>query len=126
MEATLNAWSALASGGDPVAWTRAGGAMAISRAQLVWGPADVSGAGDVSLDALLRPVGRLSVVVTDPETLIGALVEAGLVHDEQGDALRLAAMMAPRRDTGIALPFRFQDGGLFLGPARIGSVGALN
>jgi len=43
-----------------------------------------------------------------------------------GFALRLFALMAPRRDTGIALPFRLQDGGLFLGPARIGDIGAVD
>lgn len=121
----LTRWDALARAGDPFAWTASGGLLDVRDAQLLWGPADLNGTGAVRLDSELRPAGRLSLVVTDPDTLISALVEAGLVHDEQGEALRLFALMAPRRDTGIALPFRLQDGGLFLGPARIGSVGAL-
>ena len=126
LDAALSDFSALARAGDPLAWTRAGGVLHVNQAQLDWGPAALSGEGDLTLDDLLRPAGRLSVVVSDPESLITALEAAGLVHDEQGAALRLAAMMAPRREAGIALPFRMQDGGLFLGPARIGEVGALD
>ncbi|MEQ8405073.1 MAG: DUF2125 domain-containing protein [Oceanicaulis sp.] len=126
MAGALTDWSELARAGDPYAWTAAGGRIEVAAAQLVWGPADLNGEGEITLDPQLRPAGRLSLVVTDPDTLINALVEAGLVHDEQGEALRLFALMAPRRDTGIALPFRLQDGGLFLGPARLGDIGAVN
>lgn len=121
MEAAVTQFDALARAGDPAEWRRAGGVLDVTRAQLIWGAADVSGAGQIALDADLLPAGRLSVVVTDPETLIDALVAAGLVHEEQGDALSLAALMAPRRESGIALPFRLQDGAVFLGPARLGT-----
>jgi hypothetical protein len=126
LSGALTHWSTLARAVDPYVWTGSGGRLEIAAAQLVWGPADINGSGEITLDTLMRPTGRLSLVVTDPDTLIGALEAAGLVYDEQGQALRLFALMAPRRDTGIALPFRLQDGGLFLGPARIGSVGAVN
>ncbi len=121
MEAAVTQFDALARAGDPAEWRRAGGVLDVTRAQLIWGAADVSGSGEIALDADLLPSGRLSVVVTDPETLIDALVAAGLAHDEQGDALSLAALMAPRRESGIALPFRLQGGAVFLGPARIGT-----
>ena len=121
MEATVSAFAALARAGDPAEWRRAGGVLDIAQIQLIWGAADISGSGEIALDAALLPAGRLSVVVTDPETLIGALVDAGLVHDEQGEALSLAALMAPRREGGIALPFRLQGGAVFLGPARLGT-----
>jgi len=126
LDSALTEFDALAESGDPLAWARAGGQLTIRQTQLDWGPAALMGSGDVTLDRQIRPEGRLSVVVSDPESLITALEEARLVYDEQGAALRLAAMMAPRRDTGIALPFRLQDGGLFLGPARIGSVAPLD
>lgn len=121
MDASITAFAALARAGDPAEWRRAGGVLDIHQAQLIWGAADVSGQGQVALDSRLWPEGRLSVIVTDPETLITTLVQAGLVHDEQGEALRLAALMAPRREGGIALPLRLREGGLFLGPARIGA-----
>ncbi len=124
MDLVVSQWSALARVADPEEWRRADGELIVNQAQLIWGPAELSGDGQIGLDAALLPEGRLSVVVTDPETLITALEGAGLVYDEQGDALRLAAIMAPRREGGIALPFRLRDGGVFLGPARIGDFAA--
>ncbi|MBI1264424.1 MAG: DUF2125 domain-containing protein [Alphaproteobacteria bacterium] len=122
IDAELTQWSALAGAGDPLAWTRAGGGLEINQALLDWGPAQVSGSGRLSLDETLMPEGRLSVVVSNPERLAGALVMAGLVNEEQGQALRLAALMAPPRQDGIALPFRLQGGAVFLGPARLGGA----
>lgn len=124
-DGAVTQWDILARDGNAAAWAGAGGEILIGAGQLVWGPADLGGTGELTLDGQLRPAGRLSVVIAEPESLVEALVEAGLVQPGQGDALRLAAMMAPRRDNGIALPLRLQDGGIFLGPARIGSVGAM-
>ncbi len=121
VDAAVTQWTALARRADPYEWRQAGGQLVINQSQLVWGPAELAGSGEIGLDADLLPEGRLSVVVTDPETLITALETAGLVVDEQGEALRLAALMAPRREGGIALPFRLRNGGIFLGPARIGT-----
>ena len=126
LDSVLTEFDALSAAGDPLDWSRAGGQLVIRQTRLDWGPAVLAGSGEMTLDAEIRPAGRLSVVVSDPESLISALENARLVYDEQGAALRLAAMMAPRRDEGIALPFLMQDGGLFLGPARIGEVGAID
>lgn len=126
LDSVLTEFDTLSLAGDPLAWTRADGRLIIRQTRLDWGPAALTGAGEVALDRQIRPAGRLSVVVSDPESLISAMEDARLVYDEQGAALRLAAMMAPRRDDGIALPFLLQDGGLFLGPARIGDLGALD
>lgn len=122
LHADLTVWSALAGSVDPLAWTRGGGALEVNQALLDWGPAQASGSGQLRLDEALMPEGRLSVVVSNPERLAGALVTAGLVNEEQAQALRLAALMAPPRQDGIALPFRLQDGAVFLGPARLGAT----
>lgn len=121
LQANISSWSALATG-NPRRWQRADGVFTVEGAQLIWGAAELQGTGDIGLDEALLPDGRLSLIVTDPNTLITALVQSGLVHEEQGEALRLFALMAPRRETGIALPFRLQNGGLFLGPARLGGI----
>ncbi len=120
--ADVTVWSALAGSGDPLAWTRGGGALEVNQALLDWGPAQATGSGRLRLDERLSPEGRLSVVVSNPERLASALVAAGLVNEEQAQALRLAALMAPPRQDGIALPFRLQDGAVFLGPARLGGA----
>ncbi|KAA5803942.1 DUF2125 domain-containing protein [Alkalicaulis satelles] len=126
LDARLRAWPLLAATGDTGHWAREGGAIEVRQARLEWGAALISGSGELTLDALTRPAGRLSVIVSNPERLSGALVAAGLVNEEQGQALRLAALMAPPRQEGIALPLRLQDGAVFLGPARLGAPRRLN
>ncbi|MGY6628384.1 MAG: DUF2125 domain-containing protein [Oceanicaulis sp.] len=120
--ADVTVFSALAGGGDPLAWTRGGGALEVNQALLDWGPAQVTGSGRLRLDERLSPEGRLSVVVSNPERLAGALVAAGLVNVEQAQALSAAALMAPPSQGGIALPFYLRDGAVFLGPARLGAT----
>lgn len=119
LDAAVTNWSALAAQGDAGVWARAGGRLVVRGAQLVWGPARLEGEGDLTLDAQARPDGRLSVTLFEPEALVDALIAGRLISSDQGEALRLAALMAPRRDGGVALPFRLQNGGVFLGPARL-------
>ena len=118
----ITQWSALAREGDAANWTRAGGALEIENAALEWGPAQLTGTGQIALDSQARPDGRLSLNVSDPDALADALIAGGLVPEENAQALRLAAMMAPRGPDGVALPFRIRDGGVYLGPVRLGSL----
>ena len=124
-DTTLSHWSALAADANLASWSESGGRAEIAMADLHWGNARLGGEGAMGVDGLLRPEGRLSVMVTEPESLVAALVAGGVVSSSDGEALRLALMMAPRRDQGVALPFRFQQGGIFLGPVRIGEAGPL-
>jgi len=119
LDLAVTNWSALAAEADLRRWTAADGRVVIDDAELVWGAAELSGDGSVTLDPALQPRGRLSVVVADPDSLVSAIVAGGIVSAEEGEAIRIAALMAPRRDGGVALPLRIQDGGLFLGPARL-------
>ena len=119
---TVSEWSTLARSADANAWTRAGGQLEIVSAELGWGPAHLTGTGEFTLDAMARPDGRLSLRITDPDALADALVEGGLVPRENEEALRLAAMLAPRSPEGVSLPFRVNDGGIYIGPVRIGSL----
>lgn len=122
LDLAVTQWSALARAGDAAAWSRQNGQMQIVNSQLSWGPARVSGDGDFTLDDLARPDGRLSLHITDPDTLADALVLGGLVPEENEQALRLAAMLAPRGPDGVSLPFRIRDGGVYLGPVRLGGI----
>ena len=125
LDASITQWGALAARADAGRWAQAGGRFVVRRAQLFWGPAQLEGDGDVTLDALARVDGRLSVMLADPDALFDALIAGRVITADQGEALRLAAMMAPRREAGVALPFRLHDGGLFLGPARVGDAPVL-
>jgi hypothetical protein len=115
-------WSALARGANAFAWRDSGGALRIVESELEWGPAHITGTGDFTIDSRARPDGRLSLRITDPDALADALVEAGIVPAENQEALRLAAMMAPRGPDGVSLPLRIHEGGIYLGPVRLGSL----
>ncbi|WP_417467220.1 DUF2125 domain-containing protein [Maricaulis sp.] len=122
MDLTVTEWATLASDADAGAWSRAGGQLQIAESALEWGPAHLSGVGEFTLDRMAQPDGRLSLHITDPDALADALVQAQLVPAENEQALRLAAMMAPRGPDGVALPFRLRDGGVYLGPVRLGDL----
>lgn len=116
-------WTALARDGDAGSWSRAGGQLQIHDARLNWGPARLNGGeGELGLDEEFQPDGRLSISIADPDSLAVALVGAGLIPQENEEALRLAAMMAPRGPEGVSLGFRLRDGGIYLGPVRIGRL----
>lgn len=123
MDITVTHWSTLANDADAGAWSQAGGQLLIAESSLEWGPAHLAGVGEFTLDRMAQPDGRLSLHITDPDALADALVQARLVPAENEQALRLAAMMAPRGPNGVALPFRVRDGGVYLGPVKLGDIG---
>lgn len=110
---------------NPESWRAHEGRLNLALLQVEWGDVRFGAQGDLTLDETARPEGRLSVLIEDPNAITDALVDARMLSRDQGDALRLAALMAPRREGGIALPFRLQNGALFLGPARLGEVDPL-
>lgn len=122
---TLHNWSTLAREGDPAEWGRAGGRLEMANVVLEWGAINLTGAGDISLDPLLQPRGRVSLTVINPEALADALVEGGFVTGDSERALRLAVQIAPRTDNGVSIPLVLRDGGVFLGPIRVGHIGSL-
>ena len=124
LDLVVTQWVSLARGADALAWSAAGGEMEIVEAELQWGPAHVNGTGEITLDRLARPDGRLSLRIIDPDALADALVEGGLIPRENEQALRMAAMMAPRGPEGISLPFRIHESNLYLGPVRLGRINA--
>lgn len=106
VELEVTHWSALAEGANAIAWRDAGGTLAISDAELEWGPAHITGTGDFTIDALARPDGRLSLHITDPDALADALVEAGhrAARERTGAAAGRDAGAARSRWGAFALP----------------------
>ena len=56
-----------------------GWALAVHDALLDWGPAQLAGEGELSLDDEAQPDGRLSMRIADPDSLALALVNADLI-----------------------------------------------
>lgn len=94
--------------------------LAVSEFALEWGPIEMTGQGEVSLDSLGRPEGRFRTSVGNLDGLIDALVNAGIVS-QQSARLAFAGMVALSSMQGeergrVRLPVAMKDGVLFLGP----------
>jgi hypothetical protein len=122
---TISQWNALAQSADLAAWSNAQGLLRILQFQTDWGRLDLSADGEMALDERLRPAGRLSLNLLDPEAVVDALIESGAISRENSGALRLVAQSAPRDEDGTAIPLSFRNGGIYFGPVRLGTVGSL-
>ncbi len=121
MATEITQWRELARDGDAAIWSRAGGEIRVEEAEFSWGPAHLTGEGQITLNEIAQPDGRLSVRVVNPDALADALVEGGLIEEENEQALRLAVMLAPRSEEGVSLPFSINPRGVYFGPVRITS-----
>ncbi|MBR9824279.1 MAG: DUF2125 domain-containing protein [Alphaproteobacteria bacterium] len=121
MAMEVTEWSELAREGDAARWSRAGGEIRVEEAVFNWGPAQLTGEGQLTVNEIAEPDGRLSVRIANPDALADALVEGGLIEEENEQALRLAVMLAPRSEEGVSLPFSITASGVFFGPVRITS-----
>lgn len=122
---TVRSWPSLARNGDAREWASDRGRMEIRETRVSWGDLDVSVAGDLGLDSALRPEGRLSLYFVDPALVASRLEEPGIISASDARALRLLAQAAPRDERGSALPLFLMNGGIFLGPIRLGDTGSL-
>jgi hypothetical protein len=120
---SLTEWPALAASADLAAWSRASGQSTLRAFNIDWGRLDLEAEGQVSLDTQLRPVGRISLSLLDPEAIVDAMIEIGAISQENAGAMRLVAQSAPRSDNGTAIPLSFRNGGVYFGPVRLGDVG---
>lgn len=125
LDAAITRWSALAGDANLAYWSEQGGRMEIAGAQMEWGAARLSGDGSLGVDAQLRPEGRISITVAEPVSFVESLVRGEILTPADGNRVEAALMLMPRREGGVSLPLRLQQGGIFIGPARIGDVAPL-
>lgn len=121
----ISQWAALASSADLAAWSRAEGVYSLREFHIAWGRLNMAAEGDMGLDEALRPTGRISLNLVDPEAVVDAMIESGAISEENSGALRLVAQTAPRGDNGTAIPLSFRNGGVYFGPVRLGQVGSI-
>lgn len=114
------AWSAPAL----AAWRDRGGRIALRQSGMVWGPLQVEGAGQLALDAALRPEGTIEIRARGYEAALDALVQAGILPTKQVAAMKLALAFMSRqptpdgpREAGAELAL--DDGWLKLGPFQL-------
>jgi hypothetical protein len=121
----ITQWTTLASSADLAAWSRAEGVYSLREFHIDWGRLNMNAEGEMGLDDGLRPAGRISLNLLDPEAVVDAMIESGAISDENSGALRLVAQTAPRGDNGTAIPLSFRNGGVYFGPVRLGQVGSI-
>jgi hypothetical protein len=114
---------ALASGGNGVdrleRWRLAEGRVGLSAFAASRGPSRIEGSGELGLDELRRPEGRLSVRLSGMEPF---LKKMGIGSGSMAIEGMLRGMLAPAREdssaTGPAIPLNLRNGRVHLGPIR--------
>lgn len=122
---SVSEWPALAQSANLSTWSEASGEYTLRAFNIDWGRLDLEAEGQLSLDRQLRPTGRISLRLLDPEAIVDAMIETGAVSQENAGAMRLVAQSAPRSDSGTSIPLSFRNGGVYFGPVRLGDAGPL-
>ncbi len=110
-------------------WQQAGGRVNLLQARITGGGGALNASGDLGLDALRRPDGKLDVTVVKAQALFTAMAAARLLPDFAAN-LAPAMMMAGLPTTvdganAAAFPFSFRDGRVSLGVLPLGKIGPL-
>jgi hypothetical protein len=106
------------------AWRDTGGVVALDHLRLRWGALGATGAGTMTLDRDLQPVGGFSGAIEGYDEILTALVRSGRMRAQQAGLARLALTMlakaGPDGRPEIATSFTIENGEMYLGPARLG------
>lgn len=121
----ITQWAVLAANADLSSWSISDGIFSLREFHIGWGRLILTAEGEMSLDEALRPSGRISLSLLDPEAIVDAMIESGAISQENSGALRLVAQSAPRGENGTSIPLSFRNGGVFFGPVRLGQVGSV-
>lgn len=132
LEAALSGpWPRLGHITDRAAqWRDGGGALAVRRLSLVWGPLDLIGSATMALDEQMQPMGAATLRTFGYAETFDALTNAGLLDAPAAEAAR-AGMGAIERwsdDPGrrvAEVPATLQHRDLAIGRLRLGRIPAL-
>ncbi|CAA7617598.1 DUF2125 domain-containing protein [Magnetospirillum sp. UT-4] len=115
---------------DLLAWSAAGGVIELEHLEVDWEPVAVEADGTLALDGAGQPLAALSARVRGFGALMDRLAEARVLDAGTAAAARMVLSLMARPDAqgrpAVPVPLTVQDGGVWMGPARIGSVPPLN
>jgi len=98
-------------------------AVTIESAFLRWGEAEFGAQGALGVDETGHLAGMLNLGLSQPERFLEALGEAGVMGEAEMRFARAGLAIAPRNEDGhVVLPFAFQNGTAYVGPAPIGDA----
>jgi hypothetical protein len=78
------------------AWRDGGGRLELRAFDLLWGPVQAGAQGDLTLDAGLQPVGRLTLALLGFSEALDALVAGGVMAPNNARGLRAVGMLLQR------------------------------
>ncbi|MBR9971866.1 DUF2125 domain-containing protein [Magnetospirillum sulfuroxidans] len=110
-------------------WSKQGGVLELERVALDWPPMGLEGNGTAALDPNGQPLIALSTQMRGFDALMDRLGQSGAIDPAVARTTKtiLALMAKPdaRGRPAIPAPITVQEGGLYLGPARIAAFPAI-
>jgi hypothetical protein len=107
-------------------WSADGGTIELDHVSLEWAPMAMEAQGTLALDPAGQPLASLAAKVRGFGPLMDRLAEAGTVPANTAAAAKTVLLMMSRPDAkgrpSVPVPVSLQDGGLFLGPARVAQL----
>lgn len=110
-------------------WSAQGGILELERVALDWAPMGLEGSGTAALDPAGQPLVALSTRIRGFDALMDRLTTTGMLEAGAARTLKTILGLMAKPDShgrsAIAAPLTLQEGGLYLGPARIAVLPAL-
>jgi hypothetical protein len=107
-------------------WLQKGGRLTVSDLRIKWGPLDLWGQGEVTLDAQARPKGQFDAEITNYPGLLAALVNAKIIRAQDAKlanvGLSFVAQLQGKADGRISVPILMNEGKLYLGPLVVAEL----
>jgi hypothetical protein len=108
------------------AWQQTGTPLEIRRFELEWGGVSVAASGNVKLDAQSLPEGRLLLTLGNHPRILELLRGHEVITPETETLARkvldVLAFMSGDKQRRVSVPLRFEQGAVYLGPARIATI----
>ncbi|HET7409745.1 MAG TPA: DUF2125 domain-containing protein, partial [Paracoccaceae bacterium] len=99
----------------------------IETARRVWGAADLAATGELGADEDGYLDGELELALADPAAFLAALVEAGVMEQQEATIASAFLALAPKNEDGATvIPIAFRDRRTFIGPIPAGEAPRLH
>lgn len=111
-------------------WSADGGIVELDHVSLEWAPVALEAQGTLALDPAGQPLGSLITRMRGFGPLMDRLAEAGTLPADTANAAKMVLLLMAKPDAkgrpSVPVPVSLQDGALYLGPARVARVPAIN
>lgn len=111
-------------------WSADGGTVELDHVTLEWAPMALEAQGTMALDPSGQPLASLTTRMRGFGPLMDRLADSGTIPADTANAAKMVLLLMAKPDAkgrpSVPVPVSLQDGSLFLGPARVAQVPAIN